>query len=103
MPIAKLSPEERHAIATALPGWTDVAGRDAIRKEFKFEDFNAAWGFMNRVALAAEKQDHHPDWFNVYNRVRVQLNTHDVGGVTELDMLLAEAMSAFAADGGRAQ
>ena len=94
MPIAKLSPEERHAIGTALPGWTDVAGRDAIRKEFKFEDFNAAWGFMNRVALAAEKQDHHPEWFNVYNRVEIVLTTHDAGGVSARDVKLARFIEA---------
>ena len=94
MPIAKLSPEDRHAIATTLPGWTEVAGRDAIRKEFKFADFNAAWGFMNRVALAAEKQDHHPEWFNVYNRVEIVLTTHDAGGVSARDVTLAEFIEA---------
>ena len=96
MAVSKLDPAARKAISTDLPGWTDVAGRDAIRKEFKFADFNAAWGFMNRVALAAEKQDHHPEWFNVYNRVEIVLTTHDAGGVSARDVKLAEFIEAAA-------
>jgi 4a-hydroxytetrahydrobiopterin dehydratase len=85
------------AALAQLPGWTAVEGRDAIQKTFKFKDFNAAFGFMTRVALAAEKADHHPEWFNVYNRVEVILATHDVDGVSERDMALAKIMDAAAA------
>ena len=76
-------------------GWSRVKGRPAIQKSFKFADFNAAFGFMSRVALAAEQMNHHPEWFNVYNRVDVLLSTHDSGGVTELDFALALKMGAF--------
>jgi 4a-hydroxytetrahydrobiopterin dehydratase len=80
-----------------LPGWTaDDSGRDAIKRTFKFKDFNAAFGFMTRVALMADKLDHHPEWFNVYNRVEVTLATHDADGVTELDVELATFMNAVA-------
>ncbi len=72
-----------------LPAWRAVEGRDAIRRDLRFKDFNAAFGFMARVALEAEKLDHHPEWFNVYNRVEVTLATHDADGVTELDVKLA--------------
>jgi 4a-hydroxytetrahydrobiopterin dehydratase len=76
-----------------LPAWRVAEGeRDAIARSFKFADFNAAFGFMSRVALMAEKLDHHPEWFNVYNRVDVVLTTHDAGGVTELDVKLAKFM-----------
>ena len=81
-----------------LSGWSAAEGRDAIVKTFKFKDFNAAWGFMTRVALAAEKLDHHPEWFNVYNRVEVLLATHDVDGVSELDVTLAKVMDAAAGE-----
>lgn len=80
-----------------LPAWTAVEGRDAIQRTFKFKDFNAAFGFMTRTALAAEKLDHHPEWFNVYNRVEVLLATHDADGVTDLDVTLAKIMDAAAA------
>lgn len=73
-------------------GWSAVTGRDALAKSFKFDDFNAAFGWMTRIALAAEKLDHHPEWFNVYNRVEVVLSTHDAEGVTELDLILARLM-----------
>lgn len=76
----------------ALGGWARVDGRDAIQKTFQFDDFNTAFGWMGRVALAAEKMDHHPEWFNVYNRVEVTLATHDAGGVTERDLALARFM-----------
>ena len=82
---------------SALPGWTAVEGRDAIAKTFVFNDFNAAFGFMARVALMAERLDHHPEWFNVYNRVEVVLATHDAGGVTELDVRLAQFMEGLQA------
>jgi 4a-hydroxytetrahydrobiopterin dehydratase len=75
-----------------LSGWAAADGREAIVKTFQFKDFNAAFGFMTRAALAAEKLDHHPEWFNVYNRVEVTLATHDAGGVTELDVTLAKIM-----------
>ncbi len=82
-----------------LSGWSNAPDRDAIVKTFKFKDFNAAFGFMTRTALAAEKLDHHPEWFNVYNRVEVLLSTHDADGVTELDITLAKIMDAAAASG----
>jgi 4a-hydroxytetrahydrobiopterin dehydratase len=75
-----------------LEGWRANEGRDAICKEYKFKDFNAAWGFMSRVALHAERNDHHPEWSNVYNRVEVTLSTHDAGGVTDKDIALAHFM-----------
>lgn len=79
-----------------LSGWRAVDDRDAIAKEFKFKDFNAAFGFMTRVALYADKADHHPEWFNVYNKVEVTLATHDAGGVTEKDVALALFMDSVA-------
>jgi 4a-hydroxytetrahydrobiopterin dehydratase len=84
------------AALAQLPGWSAVEGRDAITKTFKFADFNAAFGWMTRIALAAEKLDHHPEWFNVYSRVEVLLATHDADGVTELDVKLAKIMDAAA-------
>jgi 4a-hydroxytetrahydrobiopterin dehydratase len=79
-----------------LPGWAAVEGRDAIRKVYKFKDFNAAFGFMTRAALTAEKMDHHPEWSNVYGTVEVVLATHSAGGVTTLDVELARAMDRMA-------
>lgn len=79
-----------------LDGWTLLEDREAIRKEFRFKTFNAAFGFMARAALTAEKLDHHPEWFNVYNRVEVTLATHSAKGLTELDFRLARAMDGFA-------
>ncbi|HUZ31819.1 MAG TPA: 4a-hydroxytetrahydrobiopterin dehydratase [Xanthobacteraceae bacterium] len=92
----KLSGEARSRALARLKGWSDVDGRDAIHKKFVFADFNAAFGFMARAALAAEKMDHHPEWSNVYKTVEVTLSTHDAGGLTELDVKLAEAMDKFA-------
>ena len=92
----KLDPAARQAALARLSGWADVTGRDAIAKTFTFKDFNAAFGFMTRVALVAEKMDHHPEWFNVYKTVQVTLATHDAGGVTERDVKLAEAMDKIA-------
>ena len=83
------------ALAT-LSGWTRVDGRDAIEKRFKFADFSAAFAFMTRVALAAEKMDHHPEWSNVYNRVDVVLASHDVGGISQRDIDLARIIDAVA-------
>ena len=87
--------ERRNAIAK-LAGWREVNGRDAITKIFTFKDFNQAFGWMSRVAMLAEKIDHHPEWSNVYKTVEVTLATHDAGGVTEKDLKLAEAMDTFA-------
>ena len=98
----KLAGPERTAALADLANWHEVEGRDAIRRTFQFRNFNEAWGFMSRVALTAEKMDHHPEWFNVYNRVEVTLATHDAGGVTTLDIKLARAMEGFAAAGGAA-
>ena len=75
--------------------WAMVEGRSAIRRVFEFKNFNAAFGFMTRVAMVAEQMNHHPEWFNVYNRVDVTLSTHDAGGVTEKDFRLAEKMDKF--------
>jgi 4a-hydroxytetrahydrobiopterin dehydratase len=84
------------AAVSRLKGWTAADGRDAILKTFTFADFNVAFGFMTRVALLADKLDHHPEWFNVYNRVEVLLATHDADGVTELDVKLAGFMDEIA-------
>ena len=91
-----LSPEARRDALAELTGWGQVEGRDAIEKSFKFKSFNEAWGFMSRVALAAERLNHHPEWFNVYNRVDILLSTHDCGGLSELDIKLAKRIDAFA-------
>jgi 4a-hydroxytetrahydrobiopterin dehydratase len=81
------------AALARLPGWRAAeGGRDAIQRSYRFKDFSAAFGFMTRCALMAEKLDHHPEWFNVYNRVEVTLATHDAEGVTELDVTLAGFM-----------
>lgn len=93
MPPTKIGTD---AALAQLSGWRAIEGRDAIAKEFRFKDFNAAFGFMSRVALHAEKHDHHPEWVNVYNRVEVTLATHDAGGVTENDVALARFMDAAA-------
>ena len=92
----KLDDTARKSLAARLPGWRLAEGRDAIQKTFKFDDFNAAFGFMARAALVAEKMDHHPEWSNVWNRVDVTLATHSAGGLTELDAKLAEAMDRIA-------
>jgi 4a-hydroxytetrahydrobiopterin dehydratase len=94
--VAKLSPEARIKALDELSGWKPVDGRDAIAKTFVFKDFSAAFGFMARVALTAEKLDHHPEWRNVYKTVEVTLSTHDAGGLTERDIALARAMDAIA-------
>jgi 4a-hydroxytetrahydrobiopterin dehydratase len=80
-----------------LPGWTAVAGREAIGRSYDFPDFVSAFAFMTRIALLAERLDHHPEWRNVYGRVEVVLTTHDAGGVTGLDLHMARAMDAAAA------
>jgi 4a-hydroxytetrahydrobiopterin dehydratase len=93
----KLTGKAREAALAKLAGWSEVKGRDAITRKFEFRNFNEAFGFMSRAALMAEKLDHHPEWFNVYKTVEVTLSTHDAGGVTELDIKLADAMNRFAA------
>lgn len=90
--VAKLTDAERAALPAALPQWQLVEGRDAIRRDFAFRDFSEAWGFMARVALLAEKQDHHPEWSNVWNRVSITLATHDAGGLSARDITLAQAI-----------
>jgi 4a-hydroxytetrahydrobiopterin dehydratase len=92
----KLDNAARTSALAKLNGWSDVSGRDAISKKFTFKNFNEAFGFMSRVALVAEKMDHHPEWSNVYKTVDVTLSTHDAGGLTELDVKLAEAMDQIA-------
>ena len=94
----KLSGEARREALAELSGWAQAEGRDAIEKSFKFKSFNEAWGFMTRVALAAEKLNHHPEWFNVYNRVDILLSTHDCDGLSELDIKLAKRIDAYAAE-----
>lgn len=84
------------AALAQLTSWTPAEGKDAIEKTFRFADFNAAFGFMTRVAIEADKRDHHPEWFNVYNRVEVTLTTHDCDGVSDRDVQLAKFMDAIA-------
>ena len=94
---ARLTGTERAALLTALPAWTLNTSPESLHREFRFRDFNEAWGFMNRVALLAEQQDHHPDWSNVWNTVRITLTTHDAGGLTANDVRLAKAIDALLA------
>jgi 4a-hydroxytetrahydrobiopterin dehydratase len=96
----RLSAEARKSALQGLPGWSEVAGRDAIARTFTFKDFNEAFGFMSRAALVAEKNDHHPEWRNVYRTVEVVLSTHDADGVTARDIDLAKAMNAIASQFG---
>ena len=92
----KLDPVARAQALKDLPHWRDVPGRDAIARKFEFKDFNAAFGFMAKVAMLAEKMDHHPEWSNVYNKVEVTLSTHDADGLTEKDVAMAKAMEGWA-------
>jgi 4a-hydroxytetrahydrobiopterin dehydratase len=92
----KLTPDEKAKALKSLSGWSEIPGRDAITRSFKFKTFNEAFGFMSRAALEAEKMDHHPEWSNVYNKVDVVLSTHSAGGLTELDVKLAAKMDVFA-------
>lgn len=93
---SKLDAVARASALKNLPDWKDVADRDAIQRKFVFADFNQAFGFMGRVALMAEKMDHHPEWFNVYKTVDVTLSTHDCGGLSEKDITLALFMDSAA-------
>jgi len=92
----KLQASARAQALRELGAWTEVAGRDAIRRELRFADFNAAFGFMTRVALMAETLNHHPEWSNVYNRVEIVLSTHDAGGLSERDVTLARYIDSIA-------
>ena len=95
----QLTTSEREQLMPGLEskGWRSVAGRDAITKTFQFNNFSEAWAFMSQVALYAEKHDHHPEWFNVYNRVEVTLSTHDAGGLSQLDVAMAHFIEELAA------
>ena len=92
----KLTGEARRTALRELHGWSEVEDRDAIRKTFHFADFGEAFAFMTRVALAAEKHNHHPEWFNVYNRVEVILTSHDVDGLSRRDIAMARAIDEIA-------
>lgn len=94
---AKLTAADRaHHLAPLLAaGWVQTEGRDAIEKTYRFSDFSAAFGWMTRVAMIAEKLDHHPEWRNVYNRVTVTLTTHDCDGLSDRDLHMARAMDAL--------
>ena len=94
---ARLTEAERKAFFAENPEWVGVEGRDAVRRTFQFCDFNEAFAFMTRVALAAEKADHHPEWFNVYNKVEITLTTHDAGGLSARDAALAAFIDKAAA------
>jgi 4a-hydroxytetrahydrobiopterin dehydratase len=91
----KLDPAARAAFFAEFPAWRKVDGRDAIWRALTFADFSQAFGFMTRVALAAEQAGHHPEWFNVYNKVEITLTTHDAGGVTGKDVALARAIESL--------
>jgi 4a-hydroxytetrahydrobiopterin dehydratase len=88
-----LTDTERANLGTTVPGWAPALDRDALRRDFKFKNFSEAWGFMTRVALLAEKQDHHPNWSNTWNTVRIELSTHDTGGLSDNDVRLAQAIN----------
>jgi 4a-hydroxytetrahydrobiopterin dehydratase len=94
--VERLVGAARQTALHELHGWVEVEDRDAIRKSYHFENFSEAWGFMSRIALLAEKMDHHPELFNVYNRVEVVLSTHDADGLSELDIKLAHAIDEIA-------
>lgn len=94
--IHKLTSEERSTQLSQLSGWQAVAGRDAIHRQYKFADFNEAFGFMTRVAIKAQEMNHHPEWFNVYRTVDITLTTHEANGVTERDIALARFIDAAA-------
>lgn len=98
---ARLSEAEREQALAALPGWHRDAERDAIAKSFRFKDFSEAFGFMTRIALAAEQADHHPEWTNVWNRVDILLTTHSARGLTAKDIALAQRIEALAGRAGR--
>ena len=94
---AKMSESERNTALETVQGWSLADGREAIHKSFKFKTFNQAFGFMTRMAMVAEKMDHHPEWFNVYNRVDITLSSHDVGGLSQRDFDMAKEADTIAA------
>eukprot|EP00389_Voromonas_pontica_P002878 GDKH01004274.1.p1 GENE.GDKH01004274.1~~GDKH01004274.1.p1 ORF type:complete len:100 (-),score=27.86 GDKH01004274.1:18-317(-) len=94
MAVSRLTAEQAVALLKNIPAWK--LNEKSISRNFAFKDFNQAWGFMSRVALDAEKMDHHPNWYNVYNRVDIELNTHDVGGLSEKDFKLAAKIDSHA-------
>ena len=94
--VERLIGAARKAAIHQLHGWTEVEDRDAIRKTYHFGSFVEAWGFMNQVALIAERMNHHPEWFNVSNRVEIILTTHEVGGLSDLDVKLAHLVDEIA-------
>ncbi len=96
MTVEALTAAERASALAGLPEWSHDEARDALTRRFAFADFSEAFGFMARVALLAEKADHHPEWFNVYNRVDVLLTTHDAGGLSHRDVTMAAAINAVA-------
>jgi 4a-hydroxytetrahydrobiopterin dehydratase len=100
--IPKLDDKARAELPGTLPLWQVTEGQDAIRRAFRFRDFNEAWGFMSRVALLAERHDHHPDWSNVWNRVEITLSTHDAGGLSARDVALAQAIDKLVPGGSGA-
>ncbi|MGQ7828487.1 4a-hydroxytetrahydrobiopterin dehydratase [Altererythrobacter sp. Z27] len=95
MTVPQLTDAECDTLLAAHPEWSIAREGRAIERIFKFENFSEAWGFMNRVALLAEAHDHHPEWFNVYNRVEITLTTHDAGGLSERDAVMAAAIDAL--------
>lgn len=95
MAIAELTAAERDAMFAANPEWSLAREGKAIERTFQFVDFSEAWGFMSRVALLAEKADHHPEWFNVYNQVEITLTTHDAGGLSQRDVDMVGAIEAL--------
>lgn len=95
--VERLTDEQRDAALAELPDWAHDVQRDAFRRVFTFDDFTQAFAFMTRVALLAEKADHHPEWSNVYNRVDIRLTTHDAGGLSARDVALAKAIDALTA------
>ena len=94
--VERLTGTARHTALRELHGWSEVEDRDAIRKSFHFSNFSEAWGFLARIALVAEKMDHHPEIFNVYNRVEIILSTHDADGLSERDVQLAHIIDELA-------
>lgn len=95
MSVPQLTDAECDTLLAAHPHWSIARGGKAIERSFKFANFSQAWGFMNRVALLAEAHDHHPEWFNVYNRVEITLTTHDADGLSERDAMMAAAIDAL--------
>jgi 4a-hydroxytetrahydrobiopterin dehydratase len=105
MPATLLTPAARALLPSTLPRWACAAvavpgTRDTLQRDFRFKDFSVAFAFMARVAMAAERLHHHPEWSNVYNRVSITLTTHDAGGLTELDVQLATAVDVYAKEAG---